>query len=281
MCELLGLSSKEKISAGALLSEFFSHAGENPHGWGAAVFSKDKTEIVKEPVSALVSRDAKDFADTMPDADLLIAHIRLATKGQVTLQNTHPFVMEDNSGTEWVLAHNGTIFGSDVLSGYARKQEGETDSERILMYLVDSLNKNSGHAAAGNKRPGNVDGSSLTADEKISTIEKVIKDITEDNKVNVLISDGQLLYMHTNYRGSMMSFDRDGAVTVSSKPLRAARFSDTTRTDEQANGWEELPVNTLMVYEKGQLIYRSVPHGNEYFEDEERTRQLFLDYANM
>ena len=89
--------------------------------------------------------------------------------------------------------------------------------------------------------------------------------------MNILISDGTSLYAHTNYRGSMNVMEISGLAAVSSKPLYGA----------PAENWEELPLNALMVYEKGRLIYRGIPHGNEYFEDEERTRALFLDYANM
>ena len=49
-----------------MLKEFFSHAADNPHGWGAAVFSKGEAEIVKEPLSALASRKAEDFAEAAP-----------------------------------------------------------------------------------------------------------------------------------------------------------------------------------------------------------------------
>lgn len=262
MCELFGFSSEEKIRPVLMLKEFFSHGKDNPHGWGAVVFGEGRAEIVKEPLSAAASRKAENFAENVPAADLFMAHIRLATKGQITMDNTHPFVMKDDSGCEWVLSHNGTIFGSDALSGYVHRQAGETDSERILMYLIDRLDRVTAKAKTANR---------LTADEKISVIEEVIKEITPDNKVNILISDGTSLYAHTNYRGSMNVMEISGLAAVSSKPLSGA----------PAENWEELPLNTLMVYEKGRLIYRGIPHGNEYFEDEERTRALFLDYANM
>lgn len=260
MCELFGLSSKEKVRTTALLTEFFSHAKDNPHGWGAAVFGGGKAEVVKEPVPAAESSAAKAFAGKHRDACLLLAHIRYATKGAVSSENTHPFVMKDIGGEEWVLAHNGTIFGCEALSGYIHDQQGETDSERILLYLIESLNMRMREK-----------GESLTNEEKAEVVRKVLMEITPGNKVNLLISDGKLLFVHTNYRGSLMYIMTDGAVTISSKPLWAA-LPET---------WEEVPLNTLMAFEKGRLIYRGEPHDNEYFEDEERTRMLFLDYANM
>lgn len=260
MCELLGLSNEEKIRTSALLTEFFSHACDNPHGWGAAVFEDSRPEIVKAPESAAESSEAAQTAERGFDADLLLAHIRYATKGSISMENTHPFVMKDLSGTEWVLAHNGTIFEGDVLSGYVRGQHGETDSERILMYFIDSMDSEIRRAC-----------SPLRTSDKARVLEKVLQDITPGNKVNLLISDGRSLYAHTNYRGSLHIIQQGGAVTISTKPLRSAA----------AGSWHELPLNTLMVFEKGKLTYRGVPHDNEYFEDEDKTRMLFLDYASM
>lgn len=293
MCELLGLSSKDRANTAGLLTEFFSHAAENPHGWGAAVFDGGKARTVKEPVSAEESTEAKKIAEDGLQTDLLIAHIRYATKGAVSIENTHPFYMSDISGREWVLAHNGTIFESEELSAFVHDQQGETDSERILLYLVERLNawirgrfarhddpsKTSSAARtvgaadlfdAPTEVSGN-NGTPASASDIFGVVEGVIREITPKNKVNLLISDGRFLYVHTNYRGSLFYIQKDGAAAVSTRPLREALPGD----------WEEVPMNTLMVFEKGSEIYRSKAHGNEYFEDEERIRELFLDYALM
>ena len=132
-----------------MLTEFFSHAVDNPHGWGTAVYKAGKAEVLKGPESAAASVEAEKTAEKGFDTDLLLAHIRYATKGAVSLENTHPFVLKDISGTEWVFAHNGTVFESDLLSGYVHDQKGETDSERIFRYIIDSLNGEIREKAAG------------------------------------------------------------------------------------------------------------------------------------
>ena len=76
-------------------------------------------------------------------AKTALAHIRLATIGNVEQDNCHPFTAVDNSGRTWTLIHNGTIFESDNIGKYVFLQKGETDSERILLYIVDSINKKS------------------------------------------------------------------------------------------------------------------------------------------
>ncbi|MCR5529980.1 MAG: class II glutamine amidotransferase [Saccharofermentans sp.] len=42
------------------------------------------------------------------------------------------------TGRTWTLAHNGTIFEGDLLNRYYI-QNGTTDSERILLYLIDQI----------------------------------------------------------------------------------------------------------------------------------------------
>ena len=256
MCEIFGVSSREKRDYTKLLGEFFSHSDVNPHGFGIASIKDGKPVIVKEPVRASESGLLEDVMKRFSSEDLLLAHIRLATKGQISMENTHPFTMEDDAGTSWTLVHNGTIFESSELSRYCYTQKGETDSERILCFLTDLINEA-------------VSEGSLSDMDRIRIVEDMIFRITPENKVNILISDGRLLYAHTNFRESMYMMKREGDVVISSRPL--------TERDE----WEELPIDTLLVFRQGEKIYEGSPHGNEFFETEEKMRFLFLDYAGM
>ena len=47
------------------------------------------------------------------------------------------------------------------------------------------------------------------------------------------------------------------------------------------NDWQDVPLNTLMVFREGEEIYRGTAHSEEFFFDEEKMRLLFLDYAGM
>ena len=214
-------------------------------------------EIYKAPEKAAESRALKWILENPVDSELLMAHIRLATKGQIEIRNTHPFIEKDRSGIKWTLVHNGTIFECSELSGYLHTQKGETDSERILLCLTDRMNR----AAA-------LKGSRLTEDDRIRIVEDMFNDITPENKVNVLISDGRLLYAHSNLRRSLYMLKQGGSAYFSTKPLSRGL-------------WEELPLSTLLVYKDGEQIYEGTPHGNEFVETEEKMRFLFLDYAGM
>lgn len=50
-----------------------------------------------------------------------------------------------------------------------------------------------------------------------------IHTITPGNKVNLLIYDGELLYVHTNHRGSLYLRERPDTLIVSTRPLNRER----------------------------------------------------------
>jgi glutamine amidotransferase len=186
-----------------------------------------------------------------------MAHIRKATIGDIEVKNSHPFTEFDESGRQWVLMHNGTIFESDVLAPYQYTQEGMTDSERILLYIVDVMNKF--YLEGGQLRDGS---------ERIEVIDEIIRTITPGNKVNLMIYDGEYFYVHKNEAKSLYSCQDDGGVVFATKPLND-------------RDWEEIELNRLLVFKDGKLIYRGIKHDNTYEHSDERMKQLYLAYSQL
>lgn len=257
MCELFGISSMKKVKCNEMLQEFFSHGNEHPHGWGIASFYDNAVSMEKEPVSSVKSVYLKHRLTEDIEQDTLIAHIRKASKGGIEYRNSHPFILRDDTDRAWTLAHNGTIFESCELEPYAYQQKGQTDSERILYYLVDQVNIAQKEA-----------GRELTEKERFSVADKVVHTVAPKNKVNLLIYDGDLFYIHTNHKNSLYSCQKGKSLFISTKPLKK-------------NHWESVPMNTLFAYRKGELVYTGEKHADEYIENEKETRYLYLDYANM
>lgn len=257
MCELFGASSRNKTDCRIPLQEFYSHGDTNPHGWGIVLPGETDFFLKKEAVSSIRSSYLENILRFPVEADLLLAHIRLATKGSIEYNNTHPFLLKDASGITWALIHNGTIFESEVLSKYVFRQLGQTDSERILDYLVDNINSGIDEK-----------GRSLTVEERIQIVEKTLVTITPENKVNIILSDGNLLYAHSNYKGGLHWKEDCNRVLISTRSL-------------DRGDWQELPINTLFVYDRGSLIYEGVPHENEFFDSEEKLKYLYLDFAGI
>ena len=99
-------------------------------------------------------------------------------------------------------------------------------------------------------------------------MDEIVCEITPENKVNLLLYDGEMMYAHTNYKDSLHSSRQGKAVVFSTRAL------------SQGN-WELLPMNTLVAYEKGELIFTGTDHGNEFVDSEEKMRLLFLDFASL
>lgn len=257
MCELFGVSSMEKITVNTLLKEFYSHSTRHPDGWGLAVFYENSVSLEKEPVPALRSGYLKERLRHRIAVKSMIAHIRLATIGTMEYENCHPFVKRDNFGRSWTLAHNGTIFDYSPLNRYLYQQEGRTDSERILYYLVDQVN----HLQSELGRP-------LEQGARFDLLDGLISDMAQGNKLNLLLYDGELMYAHTNYAESLYVCQLEDTALLSTVPLDRHR-------------WTPLPFTALCAYKDGRKLFQGASHGNEYKDNEQDMRFIFTDYAGL
>ena len=257
MCELFGISSVQKVSARDMLKEFFSHSVDHPNGWGIATFYGNSVSLEKEPVCAAKSVYLRERLRHKLEARNMIAHIRLATRGNMDYENCHPFVMRDDSGRTWTLAHNGTIFDCPALDGYVGTQEGRTDSERILCHIIDRINQRQAQARR-----------LLGAEERFRVVDSVVCHTANKNKLNLLVYDSEQFYVHTNYANSLHVKQTDGTAIFSTVPL--------TR-----NGWNLIPFTTLLAYKDGKQIFQGTNHGYEYKDNPNDMRLIFVDYAEL
>ena len=257
MCELFGASSSQRVRVDELLKEFFSHSARHPNGWGMAVFYENSVSLEKEPVQADQSSYLRERLRHKYMVRNMIAHIRLATRGATEYVNCHPFVLRDNFDRCWTLAHNGTVFDYPRHDPYLQQQEGRTDSERILYFLVDQINLRQQEAG----RP-------LTREERFSLLDELVSDMAKGNKLNLLIYDGELLYVHTNYANSLYYSQREDAVLFATVPLDRGR-------------WGAHPFTTLCAYRDGRIVFRGTNHGSEYRDNTQDMQMLFVDYAAL
>lgn len=255
MCELFGVSSPEKLKLNEYLTEFFSHGSAHPDGWGMAFFYGNEVAVEKQPINSRKSMYLRSRLSVPIEADKMFAHIRLATKGTDEYENTHPFVMQDASGRNWTLIHNGTIFDSEILDPMFYEQKGQTDSERILIYIIKQIN-----ARCKAERLG--------ANERFRLIDEIVCAITPGNKVNLALYDGELMYVHTNYQDSLHRKKEGSGMLFSTRPLGRAE-------------WEPLPMNTLLAYRDGKPAFSGTDHGNEFVDTLSKTKHLYLDYAAL
>lgn len=257
MCEIFGLSANAPRQITPELKEFFSHSTRHPDGWGLVVFDEEHPSVEKEPLPAYKSSYLKARLQEPIKTKSMFAHIRLATIGSMTRANTHPFVEKDCSGRRWTLIHNGTIFDYPRLGKYGILQRGTTDSERILLYILEEIKKETEQK-----------GEPLDAHERFDVLDRVIYDMSEGNKLNLLIYDEELMYAHYNAEGTLFFRRQNDDIMIATTPV--------TKED-----WEPFPFTTLMAYKDGKIAIEGTNHGHVYLENKAALNQLLMTYAEL
>jgi glutamine amidotransferase len=253
------------VEVNPLIREFFTHADENPHGWGVADLSFRQASVVRSAERADRSQDAERFLARRHYHTNAIAHIRAATVGQVEPENCHPFTATDASGRHWALIHKGTIFDFEPLNPYFYQQEGATDSERILLYLIDHMNKRIAEK-----------GAPLEADERLEVFSRMVGDMSAGNCLNLVVFDSDQFFVHTNYQGALNLLVSEGRAL-----LCTSRLDTALAMAAPGSAWEPLPLCTPLAFKHGRFVSSGVSHSHEYFDNEKDTRYLFQDYAAL
>jgi len=113
---------------------------EHPHGWGIAYYLTGEPEPHRiRSVESAHTDDRFERVSEFLTSNAVVAHVRKATVGELSIENTHPFKYEG-----WVFCHNGTLFGFEEVKDVIHQRvnprflpmlQGSTDSE-TLFYLV-------------------------------------------------------------------------------------------------------------------------------------------------
>jgi glutamine amidotransferase len=108
-----------------------------PDGTGLGAYRDGRPVVDKQPCAAYAddafSREAREL--TSPT---FVAHVRYASNGGLTHENTHPFEQEQR-----IFAHNGVIGELAALerelNDYMRYVHGDTDSERFFALITREI----------------------------------------------------------------------------------------------------------------------------------------------
>jgi predicted glutamine amidotransferase len=153
MCRLFGLSaSPRRVHASFWLLEapdsLSLQSRRNPDGTGLSFFGPDGEPVLdKEPLAAFedaaFSREARHISSTT-----FVSHIRFATTGERTVENTHPYAMDGR-----IFAHNGVLGDLERLEAELGEDlslvRGQTDSERYFALVTREIQANGGDVGAG------------------------------------------------------------------------------------------------------------------------------------
>jgi predicted glutamine amidotransferase len=153
MCRLFGMSgAPRRVRATFWLLQaedsLVAQSHREPDGTGLGYFGADgKPRVDKRPMAAFEDRAfAREGREVR--AETFVAHIRYASTGGLTRENTHPFEQQGR-----LLAHNGVIGDlpklETQLASYRSLVKGDTDSERFFALVTKETDERAGDVTAG------------------------------------------------------------------------------------------------------------------------------------
>ena len=176
----------------------FSHT----HGWGVATYEDHHPRVERQAWAAHHGEHFRRAAARI-FSSMVLAHIRRATVGPASLENTHPFVFGP-----WAFAHNGTVPAFErirkillpkISKRHLAEIAGDTDSEHIFRFLLSEIDRCPEEALTSIVR------------RSIEWITEVCREQAPDAKIglNILIADGDQL-VGTRLGRTLHYADRDG-----------------------------------------------------------------------
>ena len=197
----------------------------------------------------------------------VIAHIRKASQGINSLENTHPFQREMWGGY-WLFAHNGQLrpsFAPDF-NGKAYRPVGCTDSEHAFCYLLNRLR------AQFPDRP--------CPNTLFDALAELCAEIRQHGMFNFILSDGRVMYAHASTLlyyitrqppfGQAHLIDEDMAIDfakVTTPNDRVTVITTLPLTDNET--WQQFACDELMMFDHGKLVRRHRPENPVYLTQEE------------
>jgi predicted glutamine amidotransferase len=188
MCELLGMSANVPTDIRFSFAGLARRGGETgPHadGWGISFYDGRTCRSFHEPEPSARSQLARLLRDTAIKSRIVVAHVRKANRGRVSLENTHPFTRE-LWGRRWTFAHNGQLKGVKRLPLGAFMPIGTTDSEHAFCWMLGRLQAR------------------FRALPRPETLDRAVADLAGElhalGVFNMLLTDSRTLYAHCGKR---------------------------------------------------------------------------------
>jgi glutamine amidotransferase len=154
MCRLFGLhAGRDPVVARFWLLDapdsLITQSHRNPDGYGLGTFLPDGTpQLRREPVAAFEALPFEAEAHAARSA-VFLAHVRYASVGALSTENTHPFEMDGR-----LFGHNGVVGDLEAVDGRLGPQtaelvQGTTDSERFFALVTQAIREHDGDVRAG------------------------------------------------------------------------------------------------------------------------------------
>lgn len=205
MCRLFGFRSvlesqvhKSLLSADNALAV---QSAAHPDGWGVAYYVAGAPHVLKS-VGAARHNTLFQRVGGIMSSQTVLAHIRKATQGELSMLNCHPF-----QHGRWVMAHNGDVpsfsqhraaLMERVAPLVRRYILGDTDSELIFHLFLTHLSDEAELTRRGTPLPAVVRALRRT----VALVREVCDGDTpaERSLLTLMVTDGELLAAHQGGR---------------------------------------------------------------------------------
>ncbi|WP_037588192.1 class II glutamine amidotransferase [Stenoxybacter acetivorans] len=268
MCQLLGMNCNTPTDIVFSFEAFRRRGGitdVHADGFGIGFFEGKGIRLLHDDQPCAHSPIADLVRQYQIKSTNVIAHIRKATQGQISLANTHPFVRE-LWGEYWLFAHNGHLSDIQAAADDVYHAVGSTDSERAFCYMLNQLRRRF------SKKPNK--------NQLFDAISELATELRERGLFNFMLSNGECLLTHA---GSLLFY------IIRKAPFGEAHLLDddlsvdfaavTTPKDKVAviatlpltanEVWQQLAVNELVMFADGDIVCRNTPVMPRYLSKEE------------
>lgn len=268
MCQLLGMNCNTPTDISFSFSGFTRRGGLTDHhtdGFGIGFFEGSGLRLFLDDKPSAQSLVAQFVRDYHIKSENVIAHIRKATQGRTTLENTHPFQRELWGGY-WLFAHNGNLKNFNPPQGNYYQAVGVTDSERAFCYLLEQLRQ---------RFPTKPDAKTL-----FTALNELTAELRQYGLFNIILSDGHIMYAHASTLlyyiarkapfGQARLIDENMSIdfaTVTTPTDRVAVIATLPITDNEI--WQQFACNESIMFQNGAPLYRQQPENPQYLSREE------------
>ncbi len=220
------------------------HRGELHHdGWGIGWYEHDMPRTIRSAGRASAEPLFAETAATV-QSHLLMGHVRQASVGKLSVENSHPFVWQ-----RWMLAHNGTIEGfehvaprmtAEMSAAWLDHRRGTTDSELLFLWLLARAEQAGLELHSPSPDPSPI----------ANLLRQSIADLVawsaaappppdgEPTRLNLLLTDGATLWV-TRWQYDLHYCERPGILIAGSEPIGEGP-------------WRELPEPSILMVRRGE-----------------------------
>lgn len=228
------------------------NTGPHKDGWGITFYEGKGCRSFKDPLPSAESPIARLVTDYPIKSETVVCHIRQANSGEVSLENTHPFI-RPMWGKNWTYAHNGQLKDfKEKLPVKYHLPVGETDSEHAFCWMLDQL-----------LHQFNAQEPELLA--LVEVIQSLCETINTLGVFNLLLTDGEYLFVFCSNNlhwitrrapfGKASLIDAEMVVNFEQETSESDVVTVIATQPLTANEtWQKMAPGQGLLFKKGELI---------------------------